>query len=274
MRKLMAANLARLWKDKIFWVAMLAMAVVSVITMFNGCRQAARDTSDFVYTLDYFYYLCMPAIGIFIAVFTGLFLGTEHHDGAIRNKLIVGHTREKIYLSYLATTVIASLMILTVCFIGGLVGIPMLGPWQMSVSQMLGYLAISILMVAALSAIYTLVCMLFTNKGTVLCILLGLGIIMAGSVLYNTLCEPEISSGVLITANGMEVGEPTPNPHYISGTKRTVYEFMRDFVPAGQGIQMADLAVEHPMRMILSDIFTVIATTFCGVFLFRRKDLK
>lgn len=276
MRKLMAANLSRLRKDRIFWICMLIMAVYSVVSMLNGCRQATRDMSEFGYALEQYYFSGMPLIGIFIAVFTGLFLGTEYSDGTMRNKLIVGHTRINVYLANLATVCIASLLMLAVWFIGGLVGIPALGAWQMGASQLLAYITISVLMVAALCAIFTLVCMLSTNKAVtaVLCILLCLVILLAGSMFYNALCEPEMYSGIMITANGTEMGEPSPNPNYVSGTKRAVYEFMIDFIPTGQGIQMADIAVAHPVRMMLSSIFIAIMMTLCGVFIFRRKDLK
>lgn len=272
----MSANLSRLWKDKIFWIGMLIMTAYSVISMLNGCRQATLDMSEFNYMLDHYYFAGMPVIGIFIAVFIGLFLGTEHSDGTMRNKLIVGHTRTKVYLANLATTFIASLMMLAVWFIGGLVGIPTLGTWQMGISGLVVYISISILMVAAMCAIFTPICMLSTNKAVtaVLCILLCLGVILSGSMFYNALCEPEMSSGVMITADGMQMGEPTPNPNYVSGMKRIVYEFLADFIPTGQGIQMADLAVAHPARMMLSSAFIVIMVTLCGAFIFKHKDLK
>lgn len=276
MRKLMSANLSRLWKDKLFWICMLIMAVYSVVSMLNGCRQATRDMSEFGYALEHYYFSGMPVIGIFIAVFTGLFLGTEYSDGTMRNKLIVGHTRIQVYLANLATTFIASLLMLAIWFTGGLFGIPTLGVWQMGAAQLLIYISASVLMVAALCAVFTLVCMLSTNKAVtaVLCILILLGILFAASMFYTALCEPEMYSGVMITTNGPEIGEPIPNPNYVSGTKRTVYEFMIDFLPTGQGIQMADLAVAHPVRMLLSSTLIAVMTTLCGAFVFRRKDLK
>lgn len=96
MRKLMSANLSRLWKDKIFWIGMLTILACSIVNMRSGCRQATLDMSEFNYTLDHFYFAGMPFIGIFIAAFIGLLLGTEYSDGTMRNKLIVGHTRTNV----------------------------------------------------------------------------------------------------------------------------------------------------------------------------------
>ena len=276
MRKLMSANLSRLWKDKIFRIGMLTILACSIVNMRSGCRQATLDMSEFNYTLDHFYFAGMPFIGIFIAAFIGLLLGTEYSDGTMRNKLIVGHTRTNVYLANLITTFIASLMMLAAWFIGGLVGIPTLGTWQMGISGLMVYIFISILMVAAMCAIFTPICMISTNKAVtaVFCILLCLGIILSGSMFYNALCEPEMFSGVVVTADGMQIGDPAPNPGYVSGMKRTVYEFMADFIPTGQSIQMADLAVAHPSRMILCSAFIVIMTTLGGVIIFKHKDLK
>ena len=75
---------------------MLTILACSIVNMRSGCRQATLDMSEFNYTLDHFYFAGMPFIGIFIAAFIGLLLGTEYSDGTMRNKLIVGHTRTNV----------------------------------------------------------------------------------------------------------------------------------------------------------------------------------
>ena len=50
-------------------------------------------------------------IGIIIAIFTGLFLGVEYSDGAIRNKITIGHKRINIYLSNLIVVTATSLFV-------------------------------------------------------------------------------------------------------------------------------------------------------------------
>ncbi len=47
-------------------------------------------------------------IGVVIAIFTSLFLGVEYSEGAIRNKISMGHKRTAIYLSNLILTSITS----------------------------------------------------------------------------------------------------------------------------------------------------------------------
>ena len=92
------------------------------------------------------------------------------------------------------------------------------------------------LLTAALAALLTLLCLLIPNRAVsaVAAILLMFGLIVVGSVFYNALCEPEMASAAVMTANGFEVGESEPNPNYVSGALRTVYQFIVDALPPGR----------------------------------------
>lgn len=83
MRKLLSANFARLWKDKIFWICMGSMLICAVVFMLFNCRLAASNAKG-NYCFDDFYFQFAIPIGVFCAVFSSLFLGTEYSDGTIR----------------------------------------------------------------------------------------------------------------------------------------------------------------------------------------------
>ena len=276
MNKLMSSHLARLRKDKVFWLCMASVLVYAVACMLNGCGQASVDMSEYNYTLDKFYFHFALSIGAFISVFSSMFLGTEYSDGTIRNKIVVGHTRTEIYLSNLLLTFTASMLMMLVWIVGAMVGIPFLGFWNMGAGQLLTYLLIAVLFTAALCAVFTMIGSLSENKtvGAVVSLLLFLGLLILASIIQNILNEPEMTSGVIITADGMDLSEPTPNPNYVSGTARAVLAFILDLLPTGQGIQMAFLEIVTPMRMILSSVFMTVSVTVCGLFFFRKKDLK
>lgn len=53
----------------------------------------------------------LPLMGLVSAIFTSLFIGSEYSDGTIRNKLVVGHSRMRIYLANLIVCSIASILI-------------------------------------------------------------------------------------------------------------------------------------------------------------------
>lgn len=276
MRKLISANFSRLWKDKIFWIAVVAMLVFNLVNVLNGCRQATESMSKFGYTLGHYLFGFLPMFGVFIAAFISLFQGTEYSDGTMRNKLIIGHSRIKVYLANFLTNYIASAIVLVTGFFVGMVGVPILGWLEMETTASVGYLVASLLMAGAWCAIFTLISMLTTNKAyaVVLCLILWLGFTFLGSYFYNALSHPEMHSGATVTMDGITIGEPTPNPDYVGGFKRQVYEFLSDFFPSGQAIQMSSLEAAHPIRMMLCSLGIAVMTTLGGVLGFRRKDLK
>ena len=275
MRKLLSANFCRLRRDKVFWIGFLAMLVYTVVSMLSCCKQALRDASSFEYTLDTFYFLYNIPIGFPIAVYISLFLGTEYSDGTIRNKLIVGHTRHDIYLANLFTNIFCGILLLLAGILGGLCGIPFLGTWKMG-KMVLVFLLVNAMCMVAYAAIFTLIGMLCSNKAiaAVLSILLFLGLMAIAFNVYYRLEEPEVVNGLIFTKEGMQVGEPEPNPRYLTGWKRELYQFAMDFLPTSQCMQMEELTVVHPIRMILSSVGITLVTTLGGIAAFAKKDLK
>lgn len=275
MRKLLSADLYRFKRDKVFWICFLAMLVYTILAMLSNCWQVLQDTTSFEYTLDTFYFVYAFPIGLLIAVFVSLFLGTEYSDGTVRNKLITGHTRRDIYLAHLFTNMIGGSLLLAAGLLGGLCGIPVLGTWKMG-RMTLVFLLISIMCVAAFASIFTLFGMLCSNKAVsaVLSILLFLGLMVAGFSLYFRLAEPEVVQGLVITKEGMQMGDPSPNPRYLTGLKREIYQFVLDFLPTGQCMQMEEVNVVHPVRMILSSLGIMLVTTLGGIAVFEKKDIK
>lgn len=277
MNKLISAGFDRLKKDKIFWACMAALLLYSAITVLNGCRQALSPSmAEYDYQLDHYYYsYCLP-IGLFCSVFISLYLNTEYRDGTMRNKIIVGHARWEIYLSNLVVSLSAVFLMLLTCLLGGLAGIPFLGPWH-SMSMLAVNLLVSFLYVAAYGALFTFVSMLSTNKvlSQILAILLFLGMLVMSAKFYEALMQPEMTQNIVITTEeGMRLGEPLPNPKYISGPVRDAYEFLVDLLPTGQCLQMYDLKVVRPLRMALLSLCIVFGITAAGLALFRRKDLN
>lgn len=276
MNKLLRSNFSRLWKNKLFWLCMGAMLVYAVTYMLNGCRQAAMDRSDYPYSIDEYYFHFALLIGFFCTLFSSMFFGTEYSDGTIRNKVIVGHTRTNIYLASLITTFTATLLILSTWLAGALVAVPALGFFKMGVLRLLSYLLIAVMFVLVFSAICTAVNMLSSNKAltVIISILLFLGLLVFASFFYNGLSEPEMISGVQLTIDGLEMTEPAPNPKYVAGMTREIYDFIVDFLPTGQGLKMWQLEITHPVRMLVSSLFITVTTTTGGILVFQKKNIK
>lgn len=277
MRKLLSANFARLRKDKVFWICIIAILLISGGNMLNGCRQAIIMKQDgYIVGLDNYYFNLAPVPGLFQAVFISLFLGTEYSDGSIRNKLIVGHTRSDIYLANAVVCFTAGLCFLAAFLIGGLVGIPFLGAWKIGPQKVIVLILVALFFSTALTSIFTILGALSANKAVtaVTAILLWLGLLILASMVYNRLCEPETISGVMITAAGMQMSDPSPNPNYVSGTFRTFLEWLVNALPTGQAILTANLEIARPVQNILCSAVITLCTTVGGIFAFRKKDLK
>ena len=119
-----------------------------------------------------------------------------------------------------------------------------------------------------------MLCQSKAHSATV-CILLAFALLIFGFYITSALNEPEYYEAYSATVDGITVSEPEEsNPHYVSGTKRQVYEFLQEFTPGGQLFQVANMDAEHPARLALYSSAILLLSTCCGIVVFRRKDLK
>ena len=278
MRRLLAANFTRLKRDKPFWIGMafmmvcgILMPVMRYITMQHSIGYTTNlDDGFFSYALF---------IGIVSSVFCSLFVGTEYSDGTIRNKIVVGHMRADLYLSNLIVCMAAGFLLCIVYLISVLaVGIPLLGFFKNNIATIILFIGCVFIMTFAFTAIFVLIAMLNQNKAVVcvICILGAFIFLTAGSYINARLSEPEMyDSYSYVNGTGEIVKEdPEPNPNYLRGTERKIYEFLYDFLPGGQAVQFSAMEAAHLLPMILYSLGIIVFSTGFGVFFFQRKDLK
>lgn len=88
MRKLLSANLFRLWKSKIFWVLEGISAIVGTFIYVLAIINTRNISTDWYRgNGNYYFFSELVYIGIIMAVFISFYVGTEYADGTIRNKL-------------------------------------------------------------------------------------------------------------------------------------------------------------------------------------------
>lgn len=136
----------------------------------------------------------------------------------------------------LITTFTATLLIMSVWLVSALVAVPTIGFWEIGVFRLFLFQMISVMLVLAYFAIFTVINMLSSNKALpiLISVLLFLGLLISASVIYNSFSEPETNSGVLLTQGGLEMAEPFPSSNYFTRVKRDVYSFIVDFLPTGR----------------------------------------
>ena len=85
MRNLLSANFARLWRSRLFWIAEAGVYAWGVFAYFL-LRVNSANGYPFENGNTYFFNQ-MTFVGITMACFSGLFIGTEYSDGAMGKDL-------------------------------------------------------------------------------------------------------------------------------------------------------------------------------------------
>ncbi len=286
MTKLLSANFLRLRKTTLLWAALGVCVGLGALAVFGEFRIQLSMTSDmstpgaaqYKSLLEGRFFEYAAFIGILAAAFISLFLGTEYSNGAIRNKVAVGHSRLSIYFAGLITGFAASLLCMAGYMLSCLaVGAPLLGWFTKPASLLLWAIAGSVVMLAAFCAIFTFVAMNCSRKATsvVICLLGVFVLLIVTVVIDGRLNAPEFIQGYEMSVNGQVVNAvPEPNPRYLRGTERAVYQFLYDLLPTGQSLQYTMLNFTEPGKLMGLSGLVCAVFTGAGVALFRRKDLK
>ena len=136
MTALLSAMGFRLRRSKSFWCLMAFEGIVGLVIPILNYRNNLKFQQEI--PLDSNSFAFVTFMVVLSAVLASLFLGTEHSDGTIRNKIIVGNRRHEIYLANLGATYLGSLF-LCACFLVPYlaVGIPLLGFYQTGIGVIL-----------------------------------------------------------------------------------------------------------------------------------------
>ncbi len=269
MSKLLSANLSRLFKSKVFWLTAAAMLVLTVIEMI------ALDIHDTPKTFDLVCFRMMPYFGLYAAFFTSMFLGTEFSDSTIRNKLIVGHSRSEVFFANLFTCLIAAAIFFIIWAATMCAGIP--GAHDIDLKTCLLKALTGFFTLISVTSIMSVISQLITRKAVtaVTAIFAALALLILASYFYNALCEPEINVELVnISEDGSMEFNEVPNPAYIAGLLRPVYEAILRVLPTGQQILLADEPLSQPALMIAVSLAVTIVVSVIGYLFFRKKDLK
>ena len=279
MSNLLSAYFSRLWREKIFWIALAFMFVFGAFDATNRYSFAAYLEPGATFALDDYCFSFHWVIGIVSAVVSSLFLGREYQDGTLRNKLIAGHSRGAIYLSGWLVNTASTLLLCLGCFLAAcLFGIPAFGGFQGEPNTILLLAFASLLSAAVYAALFTMIQMLTRSRAAAvtLCILIALAIMIGASQLQSWLNEPAVWEGYsYLTETGeLVVVEDFPNSTYLSGAARTVVETIYEFLPWGQGSLLVNGGGEHLGCLPFYSGILIAAFTVIGVLGFQKKEIS
>ncbi|HJC80620.1 MAG TPA: ABC transporter permease [Candidatus Mediterraneibacter excrementipullorum] len=279
MSRLLCADFAKLKKNRFFWLCIIGMVgfglfmkIMEYITMQQYADEAPPlDSMLSVYSM---------VIGFLTAAFVSLFVGTEYSDGTIRNKIIIGHSRAAIYFSNLITCSAAGFFMCLAYLLPALAaGIPLCGIKTADFRYLAGMILCSFIMTLAFTSLCTLAGMLCQNKAmTAVITILSVCLLFAASVYISAkLNEPETYPEISAFADDGSVidARDVPNPGYVRGTQRQIYEFLDEFLPTGQSVILTrgDKGASFLLMSAYSAGITAVAAGM-GIFIFRKRDIK
>ena len=273
MRNLLAANFYRLRKSAAFWLALaatLAYTGLVVLVCWDHCADGTGNyTLEAILTAGFglMGYLCIPSL--ILAPLLAVYLGTEHSEHTVRNKLITGHSKAGVYLAELAVCILTALTldILFMLLAGLLCVWPVLQMsgvlLRVSVGQLSAWIAAALLARAAYASVIKLVAT-FLNRKTSASIA-ALLLVMAAMLVCR------IGFGMIHSLeNALAVGKPAVNGE----SRLAFWHLLMDILPTGQAIQVSRLDTPNLWRMPLMSLAVIAVSTGLGLAVFRKKDLR
>ena len=275
MRNLLSVGLFRMVRSKLFYILLALTALVMAYVYYNTYRvQLGPDFSQ----LDLYFFQFINANIVSAAVFCPLFLSSEYGDGALRNKLMVGRTRPQIYLANLTVNCLYGTAACLAAVVTGLcVGVPLLGWFQNAgPGKILLYVLLALATTWVCAALSTFLSMVVASRGVAitLCILLAFGLILLGQYLYLALSQEEVLTALFYTDTGEMAVSEQPNPAYLTGFARQVYQFFYELTPGGQAYQILGMSAQSPLRILGYSGLVFVLVTGLGLAIFQKKDVK
>lgn len=283
MINLLSAGFSRLFKNRTFYICVIVMALYGALEALTSITYP----EEFADHLDDIFFEYCSLIPVLMSVFCAMFIGTEYSDGTMRNKIITGHKRAAIYMSNFIISAAAGLMMYAAYMITCLgLGIPKLGVFVGETGMIFVRIGCSLTLLLALTGIFTLIALMIKSKSAsaVVSILLAFALLLGAAILYSLLSEPEFyrdydfqsvyyegEEEIFIPS---EEPELVPNPFYVDGVQRQIYQFIIDFTPGGQVIEIASGNMSAPLLLAGYSMLIAVGTTGAGLIIFNRKNLN
>ncbi|MGN1479916.1 MAG: ABC transporter permease subunit [Acutalibacteraceae bacterium] len=292
MLNLIKANITRLFKNKLFWLCMAFMLFFGGFIL--ACSRAPEGTpaGQLVGLTESIIFSGSTVASVLASVVTAFFVGTEYSDGTIRNKIIVGHSRPRVYLANLVVCTVAALTLhLIYILLIVTVGQAALVHFTASPVLLLKLILISFVSMLASESLFLMFAMLIHSKPFTVAalILVSVSLIAYQEIVFSRLNEPEYYEAYSwVDESGIEHEEPREkNPSYPTGAKRKYYEFMYDTLPGCQVYQLSDMAEqaaypenkdetkdEELLKFAAYSLIIITVSSAAGLTAFKFKNLK
>lgn len=271
MGKLLRADLFRAFRYKILYLLLAVNAVVGVFSVINQLAWRGYAEVSALDVLGGGFGGGIGFIGILNAVLVAVFIGHEYACGAMRNKVMTGGGRSKIYLSKLAvSSAMCAVVYLAYHVVNFVLGSALLGWGAHSFSEIVLAFFAGLFMSLAYCAIFTGVSML--SKNTVVSLLSG--VLGTLCILLLVIWVQGELEGTYFFPEGSEEGVwlPCQWPAFWQGLAR----FAIRLVPTGQSVllSMRSLSMSDMGTLIGLSCVWIVLSAAGGSLVFRKIDMK
>lgn len=262
MNRLFIANFVRIKNSKLYWGLCCSMFIVALAMTINALANSDRSIDNAITVF-------VIPIGLALAVFLSLFLGTEYSDGTIRNKLIA-HDRRQIYIANLFASFVCTIgLVVSYMIPVVLIGFPCVGlPNLLTV----GIMSAGFVTLLAFCSLFTMVGMIYANKAgaTVVNLVLSIVLVAIGAIICSVLTAPEFIPSYDIGTGIVYL----PNPRYATGVTRVILQILANISPAGQAVQFAMGVTDALWSLPLYSFGICGLCSVAGAVVFNKKDIK
>jgi|GEM_PF-7105185 len=238
MSNLLNAYFSRIFKSRWFvfvLVFSVGFALVSVLVA-NG----AGGTLGNLPTLP------LTVIPMVIAAFVGLLIAPEHTNGVMRNKIIIGHNRNDIYISYfIVLSAVALICLAAYEIVIFTVGTALLDIVDVSAKATVVSLLLMMLLFITSKAISLLICMIVPNSKSIALVIL-------------------LQYALMFISGADE----------IFGDNKVI-KIISCFIPQGQSSSLSVYSMPDKLWTIaLNTVLLCVTVTLLGIYSFRKSDIK
>jgi ABC-type transport system involved in multi-copper enzyme maturation permease subunit len=297
MINLLRAGFARLKKNTVFWVLIIISIAIAIVSMKVEVMMNSQINSGDIKEegIDSFILNYIMLMGMFIAIFTSIFVGAEYAYGIIRNKLVVGHNRINIYFTNLIISIVVSIIMDAIYIaVVAIFGSSVFGGLKMTANEFLYVLGRSLVIIIMYSSIFTLFTLSFTDMtfATIVCLIYFCITWFFCTTLSMTVYQCKYISYEIYDDEGNAKTIEEINPDYPGDVNMKILRGIYCTLPMGQ---VYDLTVSHEFSTTLLEdqdylpyntdkisdeallgyaIISIIIINGVGICIFSRKEIK
>ena len=233
MLNLLNETFTRVRKSVQVWVSLILLIAIGLVIIFVlNMGQSKMYNSFMLLPLQFMMYL-VP--------YNGFFISRDYTNGTIRNKIVLGYSREKIYMTnwlLLSAVVIAEFLVFVV--------------WDFEFVEFVKIMVLALFNILAFSSVAVMLCMCFQGvSGTV------------WSFFIYMILEVLTLIAQLATMKNEELNEK-------------IYKFMGKLLPPAQASYLLgiDEVGSEDWKLIAYSIGVIVFTTGIGMLVFKKKNIK